>query len=294
MFKNNTFNMDKILTDPRVLTILSDNCEELIDCSLSIKEERERLEYGLSRFCNYKYVNKLKTFTENEVEIFRQEAFASSSILLRTDFKGMDSRINKIKNKLNRLKKHRLSEFYHAGENAFSRRERYLLFQQGEEDAFKELKNSLADDIEALADDFVKGPQFYLTPRVYSEASNYLNDKCNQIKDLFSTKLNTSYLDINPLLKFQRANTNRSFQLVKEASAEALSLIESENLVSYYNRKNPGQPLYEQAYEIETGRKPQVPYNRNRHKLASIESAFPTTESNTNEGERGFVYRNIL
>ena len=162
--------------------------------------------------------------------------------------------------------------------NKFNR-ERHLLVQQAQEDLFKTLKVSLADDIKALSDDFVKGPQFFLTLRVYSETPDYLREKYNQINNVFLSTINSFYLDVNPLTRSYGPNTRHSVKLVKEASDKAISLIENENLVVYYNRKNPGQSPYEQAYQIETGRNPQVPYKHNEHKLASLPAAFANVAS---------------
>nr|WKT07477.1 hypothetical protein [Klebsormidium nitens] len=308
-------NLSEVPTDPYIKMLYIEISNRFVDCTRNIDQDLKDLDYGLQTFCDYSNVTESADFSnEEELKIIKQNVLAARA-LLTTNFKKKDSGINKLKYNFN-ADKYRLSTFADAGKWPNHKRKRYILVQQAKERIWSHLKLLLADDMQALLGNFMKRPHFSLSLRVYSYASMYLYDQWARIENIFSDKLNSIEKEAKEreikekatLLKRKLPELNYwknreqyrksrqiynsdSVRLVKEAETEAMTFLNNENqsLVAYYNQKNPEEMPYAQRHKDVTGREPKKPYNR--HKLASafIESAFPTTESNTNEGEGGCV-----
>lgn len=301
-----TMNMTEVLTDPHIKMLYMEISNELIDVKRTIAQDLINLKGGLEFFCDYRNVTESTDLSnEADMNLIIQKVSAARALLI-TDFKRKDSGINKVKYKADKFRLAALWPNY--------KRKRDILTQQAKERVWSRLKLLLSDDMQALLTDFRRRPHFSISLRVYSYAPMYLRDQWAEIEKIFSLKLNSLEAgskekkikkketkkketllerrlpEVNYWKNLDRYR-NSLVCLVDEVEAEAMTFLNNENqsLVGYYNEKNPEQPPYAQLYQTSVGMEPKMPHNR--HQMATVPAAFstPTSESNTNEGEGGYL-----
>ena len=176
--------MIQYIKNPHIRSEYAKTSNELINCKQNTSKEFAILNYGLTNFCDYKYVTESTEFSNEQVDFIYQEGCAVWS-LLSENFKRKDSGLNKLKAHLFTLEEHHLSNFPNSEEWWYSKQARYLLAERNKQKLLEKLKEWLAGDISALFGNFMRLPHCSLPIQVYSNVPDYFRYRRNKIENFF-------------------------------------------------------------------------------------------------------------